>query len=110
MPESVVRLLRSVLVVALLGLGPATRFADALLYHSSGIPAVAAHQADDGSVPRPHGDGCLLAAVSAPATPAMACADPIVPAPTADQPAAPRSRRVVVPRTTGPPATRAPPA
>jgi hypothetical protein len=110
MPETLLRLLHSVLVVALLGLGPATRLADALLYHSSAIPASAGHQADDGSVPRPHGDGCLLAVVSAPATPAMACADPIALAPAVDLPAAPLTRRAVALRATGPPATRAPPA
>jgi hypothetical protein len=110
MPDALVRLLRSVLAVALLGLGPTMRLADALLYHSTGVPAVAAHQVDDGTTLRAHGDGCLLAVASAPATPAMGCAHAIALAPTTDLPDGPTVRFLPQPHATGPPNTRAPPA
>jgi hypothetical protein len=67
------RLLRFVLALALVGAGPATRIADALLFHSAGTPAGLASQADDGTRPLGHGDACTLAARSAPVTPAPAC-------------------------------------
>jgi hypothetical protein len=86
------------------------RLADALLYHSTGVPAVAAHQADDGTTLRAHGDGCLLAVASAPATPGMSCAYHIVPAPTTDLPDGPTLHALPRPHATGPPSTRAPPA
>ena len=108
--RDVVRLLRAVLAVALLGLGPATRAADLLIYHSSSTPALASHQADDGTLTLPHGDGCLLAVPSAPATPAMACGGLLPAPPTAELPEFLPLHHPVVLRATGPPTTRAPPA
>lgn len=110
MTDPFVRLLRSVLAVALLGLGPATRVADVVLYHSGATPTATSHQVDDGTATLPHGDGCLLAVASAPATPAMACGGPLAVASVVDVPDAPRHERPVLLRATGPPATRAPPA
>ena len=110
MTDALLRLLRTVLAIALLGLGPATRLADALVYHSTSAPVLASHQADDGRSALPHGDGCLLAVASAPATPLMGCSHVLALAPTTFSQEAPRPDRPVVLRITGPPATRAPPA
>ncbi|HEX5633390.1 MAG TPA: hypothetical protein VFX50_09185 [Gemmatimonadales bacterium] len=73
MRHAVARFLRLVLAVALVGVGPVTRATDALVFHVAGAPAGVAGQVDDGSAPIPHGDACILAAVSSPAAPAPAC-------------------------------------
>ena len=110
MPDRLISFLRTMLAFALLGVGPATRVADALLYHSSGVPATMALQIDDGSTILPHGDACLLAVASAPATPAMACSPTLAMAATTPaSELSPAGARVVL-RATGPPPSRAPPA
>lgn len=110
MPDRLIRLLRVVLTVALLGVGPVTRVADALLYHTSYVPATVTHQIDDGSTILPHGDACLLAVVSAPATPAMVGNPTLMVASITDVPEPPPAGAPVVVRATGPPPSRAPPA
>ena len=110
MSDRLGRLLRTVLALALLGVGPVTRVADALLYHSVGLPATVTQQLDDGSTMLPHGDACLLAVASAPATPALACNPTLAVASTTDLPELPPAGASIVVRATGPPPSRAPPA
>jgi hypothetical protein len=87
MKESIGRILRLALALALVGVGPATRLADLLLFHGPGAQ-VAAAQVDDGSAPLPHADDCLLATPATPAVPAIGCTLPLVALPTlADRPA-----------------------
>jgi hypothetical protein len=110
MPDRLLHLVRTLLALALLGVGPATRVADALLYHSSDVPATMARQIDDGSTLLPHGDVCLLAVASAPATPTMADCPTLVVASTTIAPELPPTGAPVGHRATGPPPSRAPPA
>ena len=84
MTERLLCALRTVLALVLLGVGPVTRAADALLYHTSDLPAAAVTQIDDGSAILPHGDACLVAVASAPATPAMASGGLLVCGPDTD--------------------------
>jgi len=102
--------LRIVLALVLLGAGPVTRAADTLLYHTSDLSATAVTQIDDGSAILPHGDACLLAIASAPATPAMASGGLLVCGPDTDVAEASPAGVTVVLRVTGAPPSRAPPA
>ena len=110
MPDRLIRLRRVVLALALLGVGPVTRVADALLYHSSALPATVTQQIDDGSTILPHGDACLLAVASAPATPAMVGNPTLAVASVTDVPELRPAGVPIVVRATGPPPSRAPPA
>lgn len=108
--DRILRHVRTVLALALLGAGPATRLADVLLYHTRGAVATAVAQVDDGGATLPHGDACLLAVASAPATPAMAGPRTLAVAPVTDVPEVPPVDGLVVLRATGPPPSRGPPA
>jgi hypothetical protein len=110
MTERLLCALRTVLALVLLGVGPVTRAADALLYHTSDLPAAAVTQIDDGSAILPHGDACLIAVASAPATPAMAYGGLLILTSDTDLAEAPPAGAPVVLRATGPPPSRAPPA
>ena len=110
MTDRFLRALRALLVLALLGLGPATRIADVVVFHSGAAAPTMSHQIDDGSVVVPHGDGCLLAVASAPATPAMSCGRMLATTPIVDVPEPPPLAPPGTVRATGPPSTRAPPA
>ena len=110
MTDRALRLVRTVLAVALLGVGPVTRVADVLLYHTWGAAPTAAGQVDDGTATLPHGDACLLAVASAPATPAMACPASVAVAPVSVLSVVPPTVRPMVLRATGPPPSRGPPA
>lgn len=110
MTDGTLRLVRTVLALALLGVGPVTRVADVLLYHTWGAAPTAAAQADDGTATLPHGDACLLAVASAPATPAIACPGTLAIVPVTDLPEIPTVDGPVVLRATGPPPSRGPPA
>lgn len=110
MTDRALRLVRAVLAVALLGVGPVTRVADVLLYHTWGAVPTAAAQVDDGTATLPHGDACLLAVASAPATPAIACTATLAAVPLTGLPDIPTVDGPVVLRATGPPPSRGPPA
>jgi hypothetical protein len=110
MTDRVVRLVRTVLALALLGVGPVTRMADVLLYHTWDAVPTAVAQVDDGTATLPHGDACLLAVASAPATPAIACPATLAVAPVTDLPEVPPVDGPLVLRATGPPPSRGPPA
>ena len=110
MPDRLLRVLRTVLALALLGAGPVTRAADAMLYHTSDLPAAAVTQIDDGTAILPHGDACLLAIASAPATPAMAYGGLLVCTSDTDVDGVPPIQAPLLLRATGPPPSRAPPA
>jgi hypothetical protein len=108
--DRLLRHVRTVLVLALLGAGPAARLADLLLYHTRAAVPTSVAQVDDGSAALPHGDACQLAVASAPATPAMACPPTLGGAPVSDLPEVPPADGWVVLRATGPPPSRGPPA
>jgi hypothetical protein len=109
MSEPLRHALRLLLAVALMGVGPGTRVADALLFHSTGAPVSVSHQVDDGSALLPHGDSCVLALPTAPAGTTVACAPALVTAPVLDTPDAPRPQAVPPTRAARPPPSRAPP-
>lgn len=110
MTDRILRLVRTVLALALLGIGPVTRVADVLLYHTSGTVPTAVAQVDDGAATLPHGDACLLAVASAPATPAIACLASLTVVPVTELPEIPPVAGSVVVHATGPPPSRGPPA
>ena len=110
MTDRALRLVRTVLALALLGVGPVTRVADVLLYHTWGTVPAAEAQIDDGTATLTHGDACLLAVASAPATPAMACPTALAVAPVTARAAVSPPDRPAVLRATGPPPSRGPPA
>ena len=110
MTERILRLVRTVLALALLGVGPVTRVADGLLYHTWGAVPSAVAQVDDGTATLPHGDACLLAVASAPVTSAVACPAPLAVAPATEGSGVPSADAPVVLRATGPPPSRGPPA
>ena len=110
MPDRLLCVLRTVLALALLGAGPVTRAADALLYHTADLQGTAVTQIDDGSAVLPHGDACRLAVASAPATPTMVPGGLLVCTSDTHVAAAPLADTPVVLRATGPPPSRAPPA
>lgn len=103
------RLLRLLLAVALMGVGPGTRMVDALVFHNTGAPSAALHQVDDGSAALPHGDSCVLAVPAPPAMTADACAHAMSAAAVREAPDAPRPQAVPPTRAARPPPSRAPP-
>jgi hypothetical protein len=109
MPEPLTRLLRLLLAVALIGVGPGARVADVLLFHNAGAPSSLSHQADDGSAALPHGHACQLAMPAPPALTAGACAPPLLAAPELDTRAVLRPQAVPPTRAARPPPSRAPP-
>ena len=109
MTERILRLARTVLALAIVGVGPVTRVADVLLYHTWGAVPTAVAQVDDGTATLPHGDACLLAVASAPDTSAVSCPATLASAPVTELPPTPTAGALVVLRATGPPPSRGPP-
>jgi hypothetical protein len=108
MSDPLRRLLRLLLAVALIGVGPGTRMVDVLIFHT-GAPAAVSHQVDDGSAALPHGDSCSLAVPAPPATTAVASAHTMTAAPVLELSDAPRPQAVPPTRAARPPPSRAPP-
>jgi len=108
MSDPLRRLLRLLLAVALMGVGPGTRMADVLVFHTGAASAVA-QQVDDGSAALPHGDTCALAVPAPPALTAVACAHATSAGSMLDTSDAPRPQAVPPTRAARPPPSRAPP-
>ena len=109
MPVPRRRLLRLVVALALLGVGPGVSLVDVLVFHSGTAAVAVGTQVDDGSPLLPHGEGCRLALPSAPALDAAPLASAPAAVALAVELPATRSQSVPVTLAARPPPSRAPP-